>query len=388
VAAGYRPPGTTNRSCRCRHPRHPAPGRARRRCRNPTAPHHFGEPRAAPGGTDRRSARSADTRHLSVATTHQHLVEELVAEPDVGEGAPVSVQALNVELEMDTLAVEHRRREERGCRPVAPYRLRRIDRLWRVDPDQPNVEDLAAQPCLDRVAVDHSHDRRQSPGDPALDFDRLGGLGGRDSSRQGRRQSAQCAAEDRTRSSPRGSARRGWGEPGASTPQAAPRTVRCIGVPPRSRRPCKPPGSARQTRNAMATMATSPPSNPPSHAIGNTIEFPTDHPVATPVPPQPTPKHSRLPLRGMVVAVDRLHRPHRPPSRGACRRSSPWARPCLCPPRQYNYGFVWTGVIARLFASGRRAVGRYPAVPDREERGTGEVERIAMSRLNQGRRQW
>jgi DinB superfamily len=42
------------------------------------------------------------------------------------------------------------------------------------------------------------------------------------------------------------------------------------------------------------------------------------------------------------------------------------------------------GVLAGLFASGRRAVGRYPAVMDREERGTGEAEMIAMSRLDPG----
>jgi hypothetical protein len=76
------------------------------------------------------------------------------------------VRALDVELEPHWLPLEFPGDEIRGRGPITTHRLRGMNSLRRVDPNEPHINGSTSERNLDRVPVYHSADGDQ--GAPSL----------------------------------------------------------------------------------------------------------------------------------------------------------------------------------------------------------------------------
>jgi hypothetical protein len=89
-----------------------------------------------------------------------------IREIDVGEQPPVDVALLDAEDEPHALPGQVPFGEVRSALAEALHRRVRLDRLRRIDPDQPHIFVPPADPNFDRVPVDHAlnpdHSRRRS----------------------------------------------------------------------------------------------------------------------------------------------------------------------------------------------------------------------------------
>src|SRR2546428_5697226 len=99
-----------------------------------------------------------DRHDLGVAQTHQLGVDHLVADPDIGEQAPVAVALLHVELEPDGLAFDQPAVDLGRLAAPRLLALGRVMDLGGVDADVADLLDAGADPHVDRVTVDDADD--------------------------------------------------------------------------------------------------------------------------------------------------------------------------------------------------------------------------------------